>query len=369
MSFSLIPPGKRGNATWIVRWTDPTGKDREFSTGPGHRSKGDKAAAKAAAPGIIAVVNAGRVPGVGEAVKFTRAIDLYIAFRQPSKDDLKRLERIRPILGEKDCHALGQADLDSCAAELYPDRSGDTRNRQVYTPAIAVMSYAALPGNQWAPERKWSRPKGKDPETRATKAGVAELLFANTSGKERLLIAWWFRHGTRISDSIKQRIEKIDLQARTYEQLISKNKKWKTFDLDDEVWELLANDPDMQKGEGPLFPWTDRHAVYRWLYPLLEHLGLRKYVDDENTVKGRRVVKSDMTPHMARHRYGKDLNEGGAGQKTIAAALGQQSVKSAERYTHADHEAVRAVRKRLKRIGGEDSGEPVPTSKAVNDLG
>lgn len=356
MSFTLIPPGKRKNATWLVRWTDPDGRDREFSTGAR-----DKAAAKAAAPEVIATVNAGRIPGVGEAVDFGRALDIYIAAKHPSKDDLKRLGRLRPILGRKLCHEVAQADLDSAAAQLYPDGSGDTRNRQVYTPAIAVLHYAALPTNGWAPERKWKRPKLKEAETRATAPHVGEVLYANTQGKERLLIAWLFRHGTRISDALRQRCDKIHLLELTYEQFISKNRKWKTFQIDDEVWELLANDPDVQRGEGKLFPWPNRWSVYRWLNPLCERLGLRKYVEDKKAARGRRVVRSDMTPHMARHRLGKDLNAAGAGQKTIASALGQLSVKSAARYTAEDAEAIRAARSRVPKLGGEKSGEKTGT--------
>jgi integrase len=48
---------------------------------------------------------------------------------------------------------ITQADLDNLAAELYPNATPQTRNRQVYTPIAAVLHRA---GDQ----RKFKRPKG-----------------------------------------------------------------------------------------------------------------------------------------------------------------------------------------------------------------
>jgi integrase/recombinase XerD len=54
-------------------------------------------------------------------------------------------------------HTIGQDELNAAAVKLYPNATPDTRNRQVYTPFIAVWNHAV--GNQWAEFRKWSRPK------------------------------------------------------------------------------------------------------------------------------------------------------------------------------------------------------------------
>jgi integrase len=52
---------------------------------------------------------------------------------------------------------IQQNDLDEAARKLYPNAQPETRNRQVYTPFIAVWNHAVL--NGWADLRKWSRPK------------------------------------------------------------------------------------------------------------------------------------------------------------------------------------------------------------------
>lgn len=54
---------------------------------------------------------------------------------------------------DKPIERISQTDIDNLAAELYPDGSAPTRNRQVYTPIAAVLHRA---GDQ----RKFKRPKG-----------------------------------------------------------------------------------------------------------------------------------------------------------------------------------------------------------------
>ena len=52
---------------------------------------------------------------------------------------------------------LGQSDLDAAANLLYPRANHETRNRQVYTPFIAVWNHAV--SNNWAEPRQWKRPR------------------------------------------------------------------------------------------------------------------------------------------------------------------------------------------------------------------
>ncbi|MHC2299197.1 tyrosine-type recombinase/integrase [Rhizobium mongolense] len=52
---------------------------------------------------------------------------------------------------------LGQSDLDEAGRILYPTANPDTRNRQCYTPFIAVWNHAV--SNQWAEPRQWRRPR------------------------------------------------------------------------------------------------------------------------------------------------------------------------------------------------------------------
>lgn len=52
---------------------------------------------------------------------------------------------------------IRQNDLDDASRKLYPTAQPETRNRQCYTPFVAVWNHAVK--NGWADVRQWSRPK------------------------------------------------------------------------------------------------------------------------------------------------------------------------------------------------------------------
>lgn len=54
-------------------------------------------------------------------------------------------------------NTLAQSDLDKAASEIYPTANHETRNRQCYTPFIAVWNHCV--DNDWAEMRKWKRPR------------------------------------------------------------------------------------------------------------------------------------------------------------------------------------------------------------------
>lgn len=331
MPFTLFPPGTRkGNRFFVVRGKID-GRDVEVST-----KTRDETAARIFALEFERRCLESGVPGQSEAVTWSRAADFYSAARRVSRDDERYIARLKKIIGEKPVRAIRQVDLDDAATRLHPSAAPETINRQVYTPAIAILNYAV--SNDWCDERKWRRPKIGDPATRAAAPDAGVALVNATEGDKRLLLLWLWKHGTRISDALRVRWSGIDLTARTYELWISKARRWKTFPMDDEVWELLVNAPEDER-RGTLFPWGDRHNVYRWLRPLAEQLGVH------------------FTPHMARHRLGRDLSAAGAGLRTIMDALGQKSPKSALRYVSEDVEVVRLMQAKRKRVAGTDAGK------------
>lgn len=70
--------------------------------------------------------------------------------------------------GRQRLSAIKQDDLDLAARQMFPDASPDTRNRQVYTPFIAVWNDAAT--RDWCDPKAWRRPrKAKGTRVRAVK--------------------------------------------------------------------------------------------------------------------------------------------------------------------------------------------------------
>ncbi|BBK44162.1 hypothetical protein STVA_41820 [Allostella vacuolata] len=340
MPLSLIPPGERkGNTWWLVRG-QVNGRRVEVST----RTR-DKAAAQRFAVALEARLLAqGDQPAAEPEVKtWGEAAERWLK-RSVSADDRRYVNRIAEHrFARRQLRRIIQADIDLAARELYPRHTAETINRQAYTPIIAVLNYAAA--NHWCERRAWSRPRMREPETRAAAPNAGELLLAKAEGAQRLLILWLWQHGTRITDTLRVDWSRVDLAQRKYEIWINKTRRWKTLPIDDQVWIELANTPEGSH-TGRLFPWRDRHEVYDWLGPLSRQAG---------------VV---FTPHMARHRLGKDLNDGGAGLRTIMGALGHENPKSSLRYVAEDIEIVREAQARRAQ---RTRPQPAPVGEEVGE--
>ncbi len=292
-----------------------------------------------------------RVPDPGEEITFRQAVGLYVAFRDPSKADTKRLDRLKAQLGDKLLASIRQADLVDAANQLLPARAAATRNREVLRPAAAVLHYCARSG--YCPWLRVELFREARPKTRAVARETAAALINSlpeapsyqrprtekwmarargTQRKKLLLLLWLFRQGSRISDALQVRGERIDMRRRVVSIRVGKTDEWIEAPLHDEVWEMLANEPP---GEGWLFPWRSKSGVYKWLRPFARSLGIA------------------FTPHMARHSLGKWLNEDGASLRTIMDTLNHKDVKSSARYQSTDIEVIRATGRRLGNLLGK----------------
>lgn len=58
---------------------------------------------------------------------------------------------------DRKLRTITQNDLDQAARTLYPNAAPETRNRQCYTPFIAIWNHAVR--NKWAEVQKWTRPR------------------------------------------------------------------------------------------------------------------------------------------------------------------------------------------------------------------
>jgi integrase len=330
MPLTLIPPGKRkGNRFYIARGKVGE-RDIEVST-----KTRDKAAARRFAQELERRLIASDPPRPGEAVTFAAAADIYIAYRDPSATDRRHIGRLKRALGTKLVGDIRQADLVAAADLLAPGLTAATRNRKVLRMAAAILHYAAE--NDYCDWRRVKLFKEPEPQTRAVSMDVAaELIMAAPEGRQRLLLLWLFRQGTRISQTLSVSWPDIDLPQQTFRLYDKKGQRWRTFPLHPEVFEELAAIPEPERTARP-WPWKEKMGVYRWLTPLTKKLGI------------------SFTPHMARHSLGTWLNQSGAGIKTIMAALGHQDVKSSLRYQAADIEIVRAATKKLGEFMGKTS--------------
>jgi integrase len=329
--LKLIKPGERkGNRYYIIRGRFQ-GVDIEKTTETTHKSVAERIKSE-----IEERIRKSQIPGRGDHVTFHAACDIYQATHQLHPNDIAAINRLKRAIEDRPLSRIGQADVDKAAETLHPDKSPEWRNRSVYTPAIAVMNYAAL--NEWTHFRKWQRPKLKAPEPRPASDDAFQALLSATTGKEHLMILWLFLHGTRVTNALAVAWERINLDRATYDLFVQKTRHWQTFPIHPRVLQILKETPEKER-TGPLFPWGSRWQVYDWLVPLRDRLNIK------------------FTPHMARHWLGKQLDAQGAGIKTIATALGHRSTRATARYISPDLETVRAAMERA----GETLGKAKKT--------
>lgn len=92
-------------------------------------------------------------------VNFAWAVKNYFGPNKPEeKDPADRITPIFNLFATRFLDEITQQDLDDAAAKLRPNAGPKTRNREVYTPFIAV--YTAAVEASRAPRRVWRRPEG-----------------------------------------------------------------------------------------------------------------------------------------------------------------------------------------------------------------
>jgi integrase len=206
------------------------------------------------------------------------------------------------------------------------DRLPVTKNCHVFAPAGAIIHYAAK--NELCPDVRIGKLKEKKPEPRALRREDAARLIAAADGKLRLLLAFLFAQGWRISDTLRLQWADIDLRQALVQYHITKTDDRLTMPLHLLVLDLLRREPPGLVGR--VFPWRGRSSLYPALQSLCRSCGIV------------------FTPHMARHSFATWLAADGASAKEIMEAGAWKDFRSVMRYTNVDAQRVRVTINRIK---------------------
>lgn len=306
--MQLYPPGTRkGNRTYVVR-AHVHGRQVEKVLEATTRTD-----AKEEAADILASLR-GRDPD--EVVGFSVAADAYVSAKRLGKEDLAYVDRLKRFFRNTPCPEILGAHLISAAHALLPGPKGNSdanKNRSIITPASSILHYAAEQG--WCPERRYRRlAVSRRSNRRPAPSGTMRLLLGNTTGYRHLLLAWLYETGQRISDALHLQRADLDLPRGIARVGSDKTDDHGQLELSPELVAMLANAPHLPSGR--VFPWGDRHNVYRWLKPLCASLGV------------------SYTPHQSRHAMATDLRALGYDMKAIAERGLWRDERSAGRYVH-----------------------------------
>lgn len=317
------PGTRKNNEGYTVRGY-VSGRQREITTTA--RNKAD--AQDAWADFRRATLAKRRQDITPETATFADAVAIYTKARNLSKNDRTFVRRLEERLGNKLLYEISPTLITEIAQEIYPNALPQTVNRQGIRPAAAIMHMAH--------EKKlceYMRIKGLkeiDPVRPISYPTETIMLARQTKGALRVLLITLAHQGWRITETLNIRREWHDHENSRVRRWVSKSKKWRWTALDPIVSLFWMRLPE--RSDGYLFPWRDRHSIY-------------KLLDKLNT---------DYTPHQSRRGFATALLEADVNLKAIAQAANWEDTKSVLVYADVNLEQSR---KTIQRLRGKTRGD------------
>jgi integrase len=241
---------------------------------------------------------------------------------------------LTPLLkhfGETPLKRIGQADLDEAAATIYPDASPATVNRQLYTPAIAVLRRGGI-------SLQFRRPEGAAgkqlttwlwPEQATALIGEAMNLDAEFG----TLCVMLLYTGLRLSEGLRSEIDRLRLDEGYLYMPRTKNGQARSVFLPPLAIEALREHPrGLERPGARIFKFHKGGHLYSLLRAAAARAGV--------TLEERQAF------HIFCHTYGTWMRRyGGLDLRGLVGTDRWKDIKSTARYAHVvtSEEAQRAA--------------------------
>src|SRR5262249_26380952 len=136
---------------------------------------------------------------------------------------------------------IDQVMIDNAAAEIYPNATIATRNRQVYTPMVAVLRRAGI-------DKRFKRPKGwQSPQSVSWLQPVQAFAVFAAADEIDTEFGFFLRllcyTGMRLSEAISIKLAQVDLDGQKIYLPKTKNSDARRVYLTPELVIALANHP------------------------------------------------------------------------------------------------------------------------------
>jgi integrase len=215
---------------------------------------------------------------------------------------------------ETPVETITQADIDASATAVYPHASPATRNRQFYTPLLAILHHAKI-------ATAFSRPKGAagTPRTVFLKPDEFERLSAAAARHDRefgALVDLLCYTGLRLSEALRLKCEDLRLDESVAFCGMTKNGEPRPVHLPPRVVAQLANHPRGLDRTGRLFRWSKCGEIYS----IAKAVYRAAQLDDHGAPF-----------HILRHSYGAWMTRAGA---DLVATGAWKSTTAARGYQH-----------------------------------
>lgn len=232
---------------------------------------------------------------------------------------------------------IDQDLMHSVAAELYAGATAGTINRQVFTPVLAVLNFAAGQGR--CPPPLLKRPRGHDkaPKLELPPEHWFDLVLERLNPKMRALMLLLTLHGLRISEAIERRPDELD--AERWILSVPDSKTGEPFEvaLSEPVVEAIKEIPDWRRQRW-LFGSASRSNVYRAIREACAAAGVPAYGSHA----------------FGRHSFASRLLREGYSLKFLKDAGRWKTIKMpAQRYGHLEQSEVNEEVKGMASRWGE----------------
>lgn len=226
---------------------------------------------------------------------------------------------------------VDQAAVDEAATTIYPESTPATRNRQVYTPVLAVLAHAGV-------MIRLKRPKGAQGAARTAFLDPAEAHRLRRAARARdpelgAFITLCLYTGLRLSEALGLRCDDLNLSERRAFCGCTKNGDPRTVHLPPVVVAALADHPrGLDRAGERVFAWTKGRPFHTLVM----------------TVYRRAKVDARGAPiHILRHTYATWMRRyAGADERDLLDTGAWRDRGSVARYTHTQvSEAARLADK------------------------
>lgn len=338
----VAPGGPSRRKNWSISGTECKIGLRNKSTGTANHREAQKIlkhyqeqARLAAAEGQIK-----KKKGIG----FADAVTNYVS----NGGSPRFLKKLVEHFGDTPLSEIDQDAIDNASATLYPAATPQTKNRQVFTPMVAVLRRAKI-------NPQLNRPIGAAGKPRVvchTEDEKMRLLDAAVTMDDpplAALLAFLFFTGCRLGEALKLRPENLHLDDEHPKAVIPKTKTGKPYEpeLHPRVIELLRALPPTKSGL--VFALPTKTYLYKKLRRVYAKAGIEK--------------PADIGFHITRHSWATHLTKHGATIADLVDTGAWVDPKMAQMYSHTvKTEAKRRMTRlpyyrpepNLKIVGGND---------------
>ncbi|OJU12772.1 MAG: hypothetical protein BGN85_08915 [Alphaproteobacteria bacterium 64-11] len=177
-----------------------------------------------------------------------------------------------PHFGDKPCAEIRQAEIDAAAIALYPNATPMTRNRQVYTPASAVLKHAGF-------DFKIRRPKGWRGKARVDwmqpEQAFRLMAVAKAADPEfGIFLAFLLYTGCRVGEALKLTCDRLTIGEAFAYLAETKNDDPRGIHLPPFLVAELANHPrGLDRGRSKVFRFVKCGRLYTLMREAKEKAG------------------------------------------------------------------------------------------------